>query len=78
MAGGFLLVVSGVLPSARGWAVRIMLLGLLFAAVAALVTPSTRRRLLALVSAVALRGLIAPRTLWSIPERAACASRSRA
>jgi hypothetical protein len=46
--------------------------------VAALVTPSTRRRLLALVAAVALRGLIAPRTLWSIPARAACASRSRA
>ena len=39
VAGGFLLIVSGMFPGARGWAGRMLLLGLLFAVVAGLVTP---------------------------------------
>ncbi len=39
VVAGFVLIVSGMVPSARRWAGRFMLLGLLFAVVASLVTP---------------------------------------
>ena len=39
IAGGFLLMVGGLMPSARAWAVRFLLVGALFAGAAALVTP---------------------------------------
>lgn len=39
VAGGFLLMFSGVFPAIRGWAGRFLLLGMLFAVVAGLVNP---------------------------------------